>query len=142
VFEYGVVLAGGVIIYFAAFPLRHSGSPTSKKPFAASLFTAGIFLVAWTDAAHPWPLLGQSAAAFFALCLANLLLFESWEHGRELKSGAIAMIVLCLCCLRWFWPVSVGAAALAILSFGSGKISTETRCALADAVLLSPLLFS
>ena len=37
---------------------------------------------------------------------------------------------------------SVAAAALAILSFGSGRISTEARCALADAVLLSPLLFS
>jgi hypothetical protein len=140
--EHGVFVAGGVMIYFAAFPLRQSGSAISKKPIAAFLFTAGIFLVAWTDAAHPWIMLSQAAAAFFALCLANLLLIESWEQGRELKSGWIAMAILCLSCLRWFWPASVAAAALAILSFGSGRISTEARCALADAVLLSPVLFS
>lgn len=142
VFEYGAFVAGGVVVYFAAFPLRQSGNAAWKKPIAAFLFTAGIFLVAWTDAPHPWIMLGQSAAAFFALCLANLVLIESWELGRELKYGWIAMAILCLCCLRWFWPVSVGAAALAALSFASGKVSTEARCALADAVLLSPLFFS
>ncbi len=141
VFEYGLMVAGGVAIYFAGFPLRRFGSAAWKKPVAGFLFTAGSFLVAWIGAARPLTSLGLPAAAFFALCLANLLMVESWEHGRELNSGWIAMAILCLCCLRWYWPVSVGAAALAGLSLGGRKISTEARCALADAVLLSPLLF-
>jgi len=141
VFEYGVFVACGVVIYFAAFPLRRFGSVALKKPIAALLFTAGIFLIAWIDSAHPWATLGPTALAFFTLCLANLLMVESWERGRELKFGWIAMALLCLCCPHWFWPAAVGAAALAALSLSAGKLSTEARCALADAILLSPLFF-
>ena len=141
VFEYGFFLSAGVVIYFAAFPLRRFGSAKWKKPVAGCLFTAGIFLVAWVSSGNTWITLGWPAAAFFALCLANLLMVESWEQGRELKYAWIAMTILCVCCLRWFWPASLGAGALAILSLCGGRISTQARCVLADAVLLSPLLF-
>jgi hypothetical protein len=141
VFEYGLLVAGGVVIYFATFALRRFGRSEWKKPFAAFLFTAGIFLVAWVGTPHPLTTLGWAAGVFFALCLANLLMVESWEGGRELKTAWIVMAILCACCLRWFEAASVAAAALATLSLGGRRASTEVRCALADAVLLSPLFF-
>ncbi|HWE49847.1 MAG TPA: hypothetical protein VG273_08665 [Bryobacteraceae bacterium] len=141
VFEYGILVSAGVVLYFAAFPLRGSGSAARKKPVAAVLFTAGIFLVPWVGTSHPAATLAASAAAFFALCLANLLMVESWEQSRELNSAWLAMSMLAICSLWWFWPACVSAAALAALSLGGTKLSTQSRCMLADLVLLSPLLF-
>jgi hypothetical protein len=141
VFEYGFFVSVGVVIYFAAFPLRRFGHAAWKKPVAGFLFTAGIFLVAWVSSSNPWNTLGWSAIAFFGLCLANLLMVESWEQGRESKYTWIVMAILSICCLRWFWPAAMSAGALAILSLGASRISTQARCVLADAVLLSPLLF-
>src|SRR5580704_2501089 len=46
----GLFLSAGVIAYLAAFPLTQWGAAAWKKPFAALLFTAGTFLIAWTGA--------------------------------------------------------------------------------------------
>ena len=131
VLEHGFFVMAGVVIYFALFPVTRRGAAAWKKPVAAFLFTAGVFVsasfVSWT------------AVAFFVLCLSNLLMIESWEHGREVKRGWLWMAVLSVCCAGWFWPVSASAAGLALLSLG--EISTDARCVLADVVLLSPVLF-
>ena len=131
VFKYGLLVMTGVVIYLAVFPVTRRGAAAWKKPVAALLFTAGVFVAAEN--------LSWTAVAFFALCLSNLLMIESWEHGRELKRGWLWMAVLSVCCAGWFWPVSAGAAGLALLSLS--EIPTDVRCVLADVVLLSPVLF-
>jgi len=133
VFEHGLFVLAGVVIYFGAFPVSRRGAAAWKKPLAALLFTAGVFVAAW-------PGIGL-AAAFFVLCLGNLLMVGNWGHSREPARGWIWMTGLSICCLRWWWPVSVSAAGLAVLSFAGRRIEANLRCVLADAVLLSPLLF-
>jgi hypothetical protein len=151
VFKYGLPVLAGVVLYFGAFPVTRRGMAAWKKPVAALLFTAGIFIVPWAVISHPWRLIGGMAAAFFALCLSNLLAIENWEQGRELQHGWIWMAGISAGCIGWCWPVSLSAAGLAILSIGDNRISASpgsesvrsasVRCVLADAVLLSPLLF-
>ncbi len=141
IFENGLFVFAGVLVYFGAFPVARCGSTRWKKPCAAFLFTTGIFIVAWAMARHPVRSLGLSAGAFFALCLANLLLIESWEQSRESKRAWTWMAILSVCGIGWFWPVTASAAGLAILSARGKRVSVPVRCVLADAVLLSPLLF-
>jgi hypothetical protein len=149
VFEDGLLLSAGVVAYLGAFPLRGWDAPAWKKPLAALLFTAGTFLIAWTEVNHPLRHLGLPAAEFFALCFGNLLVIAG--YGRVPQSGMMAG--------KWIWfaflPASLGvvhpsawlsaillsAAGLAVLGFAGRNHSVDVRCVLADAMLLTPLLF-
>jgi hypothetical protein len=141
----GVVLAGVVAAYLAVFAYSRRGVSALKKPLAAMLFTSGVFLIAW--AAMPRPgRLGWAAIAFFALCFGNLLMIERWERGH---SGLAVWIPLLLAGVPivwipasvWFAAILVSAAALAALARWGHRMPIRVRCVLADAALLSPLLF-
>ena len=151
VVDNGLWVTVGVVAYLGAFPLTGWGAARWKKPLAALLFTAGTFLIAWTGAGHParqfvWP-----AAAFCALCLGNLLTIERWNCGtapraRVMPDGWIWLIFLGACLLgirssTWFGAIMASGAGLFALARWGRRISGDARCILADAVLLTPLLF-
>jgi len=149
VLEHGLFVALGIVGYLAAFPLGLRGGVGWKKLMAGLFFTAGVFLVAASGTAHAARTLFWPALAFCTLCVGNLLLIESWEHGERAARGWIWMAALCLLCLmagdlrppdpRWFRAVAASAAGLGALSFWANRIPVQVRCVLADVVLLSPL---
>lgn len=146
VFSNGLFLGGGVICYLAFFALWRTGGRRWKQPSAAILFTAGVFLVAWTTTPEPRQVLGWPWAAFWALCFGNLTLIEKWEERRWSGRGWIWMSLLALLCLwlgdpRWHAAVAASALGLAALDCWSRKLSEDARRVLADAVLLTPLFF-
>jgi len=150
VFDNGLVLSGCVVAYLAAFAFA-GWSGVAKKPLAALLFTSGTFLIAWTGAGHAVSRLLCPAAAFCALCLGNLLMIERWSTQslpyRRNTAHELACLTLLSACLyygrssTWFIAIMISAAALAALARSGRKISGDVRCVLADAVLLTPLLF-
>jgi hypothetical protein len=137
-------------VYLAAFAFA-GWSGIAKKPLAAVLFTSGTFLIAWSSAGHPVSQLLWPAAAFCALCLGNLVMIERWSqqplpHARSTvhELSCLMLLGVCLFCGRsstWFAAIMISAAALAALAHWGRTISGDARCVLADAVLLTPLLF-
>lgn len=147
VFDSGLLVTMGVVVYLVAFTLGRWREGSLKKLFAASLFTSGIFLITWIGTAQPGRKLMWPAAAFFGLCLGNLLMIEKWSRGeKETARGWICLVLLCLFRgwsenSRWFSAVIISAGGLGVLAFRGRTIPRDARCVLADAVLLSPLLF-
>jgi hypothetical protein len=145
VFANGLVIGAGVITYLGAFPVGQFA--TRWKPMAAAiLFTSGVFVVAWTGTTKPERSLGWLAAAFCMLCLANLVLIGCWEQGKTSDSTGIWILLLVMVCAffgasKWYAAVALSGAGLSALAFWGNRLSPAARRALADAVLLSPLLF-
>lgn len=143
----GLLLGGAVALYLGVFPLK--GSTTrSKKPLAALLFTLGTFLIAWTNTGHPVRELGWPAAAFCALCFGNLLMIKHWTEGSSFSGSRIWIWLLALLIpvaiagkSNWFEAIVISAAGLCALAWWGSRMPGEARCVLADAVLLTPLLF-
>jgi hypothetical protein len=137
----GVGIAAGVLLYLAVFPLLRIGSKHWKKLSAAALFTAGVFFAAWTRV----PVVAPAFAAG-SVCLANLILVERWEQGRPVRRFWIGMALIAGGCLwwghnRWYWAIAMSAVALALLSRAGSRWDSEARHVLADAAMLTPLLF-
>jgi hypothetical protein len=147
-FTAGLLLAGAVALYLGAFPLTAWGTTAWKKPIAALLFTAGTFLIAWSGTGHPVQELAWPALAFCALCLANLLMIERWSQGSA-SVGPRVWIWLVLLLIpviasrhsNWFEAIVFSAAGLCALARWGRRMPGDARCVLADAVLLTPLLF-
>ncbi len=145
VFVNGLLVAAGVTVYLGAFPIgRIQG--VWKQAAAAFLFAIGVFLIAWTGTAQPLRTLGWPAAAFYVLCIENLLLIEGWERDHGIARGWIWMAVFSVLCLvmrdsPWYLAIAASSAGLSALAFWGGRLSQDARRVLADAVLLSPLLF-
>jgi len=155
----GLVPLAAVVVYLAV--LNLSGArQLAKELVVAFVFTAGTFLVAWTnDPVSPWTLLAP-ATAFFLLCLANLAAIEKWEW-EELRRGAepphattramvravrvwvplLAVAALCRAGDPWYRAIGLSAAGIAALLYAGRRIAPETRRVLVDTALLSPLLF-
>jgi hypothetical protein len=156
----GLILAAGVVIYFATFHIFAKWITIPKEMAAALLFTAGTFLAAWT--ALPCPSLAWAALAFFVLCLANIIAIEVWEW-RELPTPVPhpaphpftrwlartylywVPVVGMVCALvgrnGWYLSIALSIVACAVLFWLGRRVSLEARRALVDGVLLSPLLF-
>jgi hypothetical protein len=145
VFSNGLLVGAGVITYFGAFPV--GGIAARWKPVAAAiLFTTGVFLVAWTGTENPERTLGWPAVAFSLLCLTNLGLIRCWERQQRTVRAGIGILLLALVCAfygvsHWYAAVALSAAGLAALAFRGDRLSHAARRVLADAVLLSPLVF-
>lgn len=140
----GLLVGVGVALYLAMFPLRNWAGTSWKKPAAALLFTAGVFLITWVSTAEPTAQLAGPAAVFCGLCLANLLLIQKWDRSRQ--QGWILLLALfglraLTRGLPWFSAVTVSAAGLGTLALGWRWISPNARGVLADIALLTPLLF-
>jgi hypothetical protein len=155
----GLVPLAAVALYLAALNV---GRPrqVAKELVVAFVFTAGTFLVAWTnDPLSPLTLLAP-AAAFLLLCLANLSAIEKWE-GAELRVAAdpphvttramvrtariwiplFALLALLRGSDPWYLAIGISAAAIAALLYSGTRLRIEARRVLVDAVLFTPLLF-
>ncbi len=132
-----------------------------KEAAVAVLFAAGTFVAAWTRAANPWGLLGGPAAAFAALCFANLVAIENQEWS-ELREGGVGaphpitrwaeryynvwlsvLVAICVVFVRqpWFAAVVVSAVGMLVVVALGRRFRLEVRHVLLDLMLLSPLLF-
>lgn len=143
VFSLGLWLAAGVATYLLLYPLarRHGWH---KRVFAGVLFSAGIFLAPAT--LLPLETLLLPAALFAALCTANLFLIQALHRGRIppwkwLLLASLAILPLLTAASAFQHAIAASAAALCVLAFFGLKLETEKRRVLADAALLSPLLF-
>jgi hypothetical protein len=155
----GLIPLAGVLVYLATFHRAGQSFKIPKEIAAAILFTAGTFLTAWTTI--PCPSLAWPAAAFFTLCLANMIAIEAWEW-RELHSPlhpvsrwlartylfwVPAAVIVCSIVGRnqgrnqWYTSIALSAGACALLFWFGRRLSLEARRALVDGVLLSPILF-
>jgi len=148
----GLIVASLVVLYMAIFPSRRTRCMRWKQPSAAALFTMGVFLIAWTGTPDAWRTLGAPAAAFGALCLANMRLIEhaEREHGPRnrglVPAGRRALMpILAFACLVagpcwWSSAIAASAAGLAAVDYLGARWSRETVSLLADLVLFTPLL--
>ncbi|HTW66758.1 MAG TPA: hypothetical protein VME17_19195 [Bryobacteraceae bacterium] len=155
----GLIPLAGVLAYLAIFHASGKSIHIPKEIAGAVLFTGGTFVVAWSTL--PCRRLAWAAAAFFLLCLANMVAIEAWEW-RELPKRAPLMphawtrwlartylfwvpaaVIACALVGRndWYASIAVSAAACAVLVKVGRRLSLETRRVLVDGVLLSPILF-
>lgn len=155
VLHYGLIPLAGVLAYLAIFHSSNWSARLPKEIAAALLFTMGTFLTAW--AALPRPALAWPAAAFFMLCLANIVAIEAWElrephpplHPltRWLAGTYLywvpAAVIVCAIVGRnpWYASIAVSAGACALLFWLGRRLPLEARRVLVDSVLLTPLLF-
>ena len=151
----GLFPLAGVLIYLAVFHIGGRSVKIPKEIAAATLFTAGTFLTAWSTI--PCPSLAWPALAFFMLCLANMIAIEAWEWrerrpplhpvtrwlARTYLFWVPAAVIVCAAAGHnaWYTSIALSAAACALLYWFGRRLSLEARRALVDGVLLSPLLF-
>jgi hypothetical protein len=153
----GLIPLAGVLLYLAVIHFAGKSFAIPKEIAAALLFTGGTFVAAW--AALPCPQLAWAAAAFFVLCLANMIAIEAWETreppvhpplhpvtrwlARTYLVWVSAAMIVCILLGRdpWYESISVSAGACALLYRMGRRLSIEARRALVDGVLLSPMLF-
>lgn len=160
VFHTGLIALAGVLLYLAAVHFGAGWRPP-KEILVALLFVVGTFIVAWTWSAAPWRTLVVPAAAFFLLCLANVVAIETWEW-RELRLGeagrphwivvqlglilawwtaVLAVLGLVFGGTPWYRAVGASSGLTAALVWSGQRLPLNARRALVDAALLTPLLF-
>lgn len=134
----GFWIAAAVTLYLTAFAWR-SWFHAAKPWAAATLFAAGVFLVAWTRDHEKGAVLILQAVIFFALCLGNLMVTRS----PRVVGGAMALLAAS-CLLRldslWFVAAASGAAGLMVVALLRPRFSAQTIGLLADIALLLPAL--
>lgn len=141
----GWFVAGGVVAYLGI--VHVLGMEIPKAIAASALFTAGTFVAAWS--ALPCPELARAAAAFFVLCLANIVAIDSWESSTSHWLGKSYLIGVPLasavCALagknEWYGSIAISAAAITTLFAAGKRLSLDARRALVDGALLSPIVF-
>jgi hypothetical protein len=139
---HGLAVAGCVAAYLSAFPRRTSG--WEKQVLAAILFSAGVLLVSGASLGL-WHLL-LPGALFAGLCLCNLVLMELWEHHQErrlmgLAPAAIAGLAILRSAGAWQDAVALSGVLLAAVTLSGPRLTADAKRVLADAALLTPLLF-
>lgn len=145
VFARGAWLGAAVALYFAAVHSLRRKWP--KEAAVAVIFALGASLAAWTRVETRADIL--TVILFSCLCWINCVGIEQWEQGRgHLPVGLIAACVglTALFILFRERPVlasaeAASAAALFLLDRGRLNLSADAVRVLADAALLSPILF-
>jgi len=151
----GLLPLAGVLAYLSIVHVSGKSVRFPKEIAAAGLFTAGTFLTSW--AALRTPGLAWPAMAFFILCMANIVAIEAWEWQepnpplhpltRWLARTYLFWVPLAmLACIllgrnQWYASIALSAGASVVLFWFGPRIPLEARRALADCVLLSPILF-
>ncbi len=145
IFERGAWLGGAVMVYFAAVHGCHRKWP--KEAAVAIIFALGASLAAWTRVETRADVL--TVILFSSLCWINCVGIEQWEDGQSrLPIGVLAGCVGLAAILILFRdrPVLAGAEACSAIAFvlldrGRRKFSADALRVLADAALLSPIVF-
>jgi hypothetical protein len=149
IFVRGTWLLAGVALYFATVHLAPATlrKRWPKEAVVAVLFALGASLPAWVRVHKPSDVL--TVLLFSCLCWINCIAIEQWEHGSGrmpvgVVAGAVGLAALVL--LPQHRPVLAGAEIASALAFvwldrSRLRLSADALRVLADAALLSPILF-
>lgn len=116
----------------------------TKKEFAvAVLFSAGVFLPAWTALGARGGSLGLPFAATVALIWLNTYAITNWEAGLRGRIWGwcfgLGVVALALVSVNpFFAAVAVSAVLLAILDLLDGRIRSNTMRLAADFAIILP----
>jgi hypothetical protein len=139
----GLVTAAGVVVYLVVLNAGGERRWFPKEAAVSVLFTAGVFLVAWTNGEGRQGELVRLAAGLYGVVLANLLAVEREEPGRgyvwavaAVGAGSAAMGGS-----AWWWAVAVSAAGLVALHVARGRVRGEARRLALDVAMLAPVVF-
>ncbi len=146
----GALLASGTALYLAAVHLAPGRWKAAgrKEAAVAVLFALGASLAAWPEVETAYDIV--SILLFSYLCWMNCTAIEDWEHGREARASivvAAAVVAVTATILLREHRLILGSAetasALGLVALDRlrGRISSEALRVLADAVLLTPVLF-
>jgi hypothetical protein len=144
----GAAVASGTGLYLAAVHLGFLRQANSKESAVAVLFGLGASLAAWPSVQTPSDVL--TILLFSCLCWMNCVAIDDWEHGRELRPSVVAaaaiVAVIAAGLLREHRPIlggaeTAGALGLVALDRLRVRYSPDALRVLADAVLLTPVLF-
>jgi hypothetical protein len=139
----GLVAAVGVAIYLVVLNARGEQRWFPKEAIVAALFTAGVFLVAWTNGQGRRAELLSLPIGFYGVVLANLVAVEKAEPGRWYAWALVAVVAACvvLGTGSWWRAVAVSGAALLVLHAARGRVRGEARRLALDVAMLAPLVF-
>ncbi|HLH41253.1 MAG TPA: hypothetical protein VKX39_19045 [Bryobacteraceae bacterium] len=146
IFARGAGLAGVVALYF--FIVHRLQWSWPKELAVAVLFALGASLTAWEKVRSPGDV--ATIVLFSCLCWINCAAIEKWERGSAAAwpvGGAAWLVALAAMLLVYAHrPVLSGAEAASALAFvaldhARERLSPDALRVLADAALLSPLLF-
>ncbi len=141
----GLALGAAVIAYLLLFGYWRLGPMIWKRLVAASLFSAGVFLVALTENPH-WTDLLCPFFGLSALCLCNLLVIVRLE-SKESRSWSWLWIAAAMaaCVLpgnrSWNFALTTSFAGLGLIDLCGSVVSPRVGRVLVDVALLSPLLY-
>ncbi len=145
-FERGIVLAAAVALYFSIVHLLRPAWP--KELAVAILFAMGATLSAWNAIRSAADI--ETIVLFSCLCWINCIAIERWETGEDLTGRPLetaAILVAGAAAITYSQrPVlssaeMASAIAFVILEHTRRRLSGDALRVLADAALLTPLLF-
>lgn len=143
-FERGVALAAIVALYFTFVHLLQPAWP--KELAVAVVFALGASVAAWNDIRTPADI--EAIALFSCLCWINCVAIEQWEQRVVgWPVGMAAALVAGAAVLIYAQRPAVSAAEIAsalafvLLDQKRGRFSADALRVLADAALLTPILF-
>ena len=143
----GLPLGLAVTAYLGVFSYGGLVAFRWKRYAAALLFSAGVFLVALTGFPHRWSALMWPLLGFALLCLCNLLAIVRLEGRRSPETSiwlwiaALGLAAFLSGNLPWTLALASSALGLILLVWSGHALPQPTGRVLADAVLLTPILF-
>lgn len=141
----GLALGAAVIAYLLMFGYWRLGEMIWKRLAAASLFSAGVFLVGLTENPH-WTILVCPFFGLSALCLCNLLVIVRQESKDKRSSSWLWIAAATVACLlpgnrSWNLALMTSIAGLIGVDLSGNLASPRVGRVLVDLALLSPLLY-
>jgi len=149
-FQQGVMVFALVAVYFGAVHLAPAGLRRAwpKEAAVAILFALGASLAAWNQVRSAEDV--ETILLFSCLCWINCEAIERWEGrksgGWPIGAAAMGVAVAALVLLHQHRPVlsateTASALAFVFLDRGHHRFTADALRVLADAALLSPILF-
>ena len=141
----GLTLGAAVSAYLILFGYWRLGPMIWKRLVAASLFSAGVFLVALTQNPY-WTALVCPFFGLSALCLGNLLVIVRLESNQRRSSSWLWIAAAMAVCLlpgnrSWNLALTTSIAGLVLIDLSGSVLSPRLGRVLVDVALLSPLLY-
>ena len=166
-FRHGLLLLALAAVYFWLIHGRKQQGWTRRLPKEAAvggMFAVGTAFFPWGEGGMDRPDLWAGAAIFGGICFCNCALITVWErHAQDVRNRssllnafpwlATRLRALCLVLAALagagllltgsppFLPLAMGGIFLAILDHQQRRMTPDALRVLADAALLTPLLF-
>jgi hypothetical protein len=148
-FDRGAVLLAAVVLYFLAVHVAPPGFRRlwPKEAMVGLLFALGASIAAWNHLRGPADLL--TLLLFSCLCWINCIAIEQWEAGSDQWPVGLLAAGVALAAILLLWqerPILGSAESASALAFVwldrcRSRLSLDAQRILADAALLSPVIF-